>query len=183
MTELQMPLAKIGSPLPKVCSNAVEKIHREIHKTVDSVSNDLDKFHFNKAIARIRELTNSLDALDKHEAGASWIMRQGFETIVCLIGPMMPHIAEELWQKLGHKTMLTNTPWPVVNKDLLIETSSTVAVQINGKLRGTIKLPKGCKGKEAEEAAMALPNVAETIKNKTIKNIIIVPDRIINVVI
>jgi len=183
MTELQIPLAKIGTPLPEIRSETVEKIHREIHKTIDSVSNDLDKFHFNKAIARIRELTNAVDALDRNEDGANWIMRQGFETIVCLIGPMMPHIAEELWQKLGHETMLTDTPWPVVNKNLLIEASSTIAVQINGKLKGTIKLPKGCKGKEAKEAALALPKVAETIKNKTIKKIIIVPDRIINVVI
>ena len=78
--------------------------------------------------------------------------------------------------------MLTNTPWPVVNKNLLIDANSTIAVQVNGKLKGTIKLPKGCKDKEAEEAAIALPKVAEATKNKAIKKIIIVPDSIINVV-
>ena len=93
----------------------------------------------------------------------------------------MPHIAEELWQQLGHDIMLTDTPWPIANKDFLFEDNSTIAVQINGKLKGTIKLPKGCRGKEAEEAAMALPRIAEAVKNKTIKKIIIVPDRIINV--
>ena len=77
------------------------------------------------------------------KVGASWVLRQGFETIVCLIGPMMPHIAEELWQQLGHDIMLTDTPWPIVNKNLLIEANSTIAVQVNGKLKGTIELPKG----------------------------------------
>ena len=128
-------------------------------------------------------MTNALDTLDGNEAGADWVLRQGFETIICLIGPMMPHIAEELWQQLGHDVMLTDTPWPVADESLLVEDSSTVAVQVNGKLRDTIELPKGCKGKEAEDAALALPRIAEAISGKDIRKIIVVPDRIINVVI
>jgi leucyl-tRNA synthetase len=96
---------------------------------------------------------------------------------------MMPHIAEELWQQLGHDVMLTDTAWPTVDKILLIEDNRTIAVQVNGKLRGTIELPKGCKGKEAEDAAMALPRIAEAISGKHIRKVIVVPDRIINVVI
>jgi leucyl-tRNA synthetase len=183
MTELQIPLAKIGAKQPEYLSKTVDEVHRIIHKTVAAVSNDLDKFHFNKAIARIRELTNTLDGLDANKAGADWVLRQGFETIVCLIGPMMPHIAEELWQQLGHDVMLTDTAWPIVDKSLLIEDNRTIAVQVNGKLRGTIELPKGCKGKEAEDAAMALPRIAEAISGKDVRKIIVVPDRIINVVI
>jgi len=183
VTERKTPLVKIGTPLPEKLSINAQEVHSKIHKTISSVSHDLDKFHFNKAIARIRELTNILDTLDGNECGADWVLRHGFETIVCLIGPMMPHIAEELWQKLGHDIMLTNTPWPIANKDLLFEDNSTIAVQINGKLKGTILLPKGCKGKEAESAALALPRIAEAVENKTVKKIIVVPDRIINVVI
>jgi leucyl-tRNA synthetase len=183
MTELKVPLAESGAPQPENFTKAVNEVHRAIHKTVAAVSNDLDKFHFNKAVARIRELTNALDTLDGNEAGADWVLRQGFETIICLIGPMMPHIAEELWQQLGHDVMLTDTPWPVADESLLVEDSSTVAVQVNGKLRDTIELPKGCKGKEAEDAALALPRIAEAISGKDIRKIIVVPDRIINVVI
>ena len=183
VTEHKIPLPEINTPLPKNLSITAGEIHRKIHKTIASVSDDLDKFHFNKAIARIRELTNILESFDESEAGASWVLRHGFETLVCLIGPMMPHIAEELWQHLGHDTILANTPWPDVNTDFLFENNSTIAVQINGKLKGTITLPRGCKGKEAEKAAMALPKIAETVKNKAVKKIIVVPDRIINVVI
>ena len=82
---LQIPLAKIGAKQPEILSKTVDEIHRIIHKTVAAVSNDLDKFHFNKAIARIRELTNTLDGLDENKAGADWVLRQGFETIVCLV--------------------------------------------------------------------------------------------------
>ncbi len=183
VTEHKIPLPEINTPLPENLSITAGEIHRKIHKTIASVSDDLDKFHFNKAIARIRELTNILESCDQSEAGASWVLRHGFETLVCLIGPMMPHIAEELWQHLGHDTILANTPWPDVNTDFLFENNSTIAVQINGKFKGTITLPRGCKGKEAEKAAMALPKIAETVKNKAVKKIIVVPDRIINVVI
>ena len=183
MTELDIPLAEIGAVQPETFSKTVDVVHRAIHKTVAAVSKDLDNFHFNKAIARIRELTNALDSLDGNKVGADWVLRQGFETITCLIGPMMPHIAEELWQQLGHDVMLTDTPWPVVNESMLIEDHSTIAVQVNGKLRGTIELPKGCKGKEAEDAAMALPRIAEAVSGRHIRKIIVVPDRIINVVI
>jgi leucyl-tRNA synthetase len=183
MTELDIPLAEIGAVQPETFSKTVDAVHRSIHRTIADVSKDLDKFHFNKAIARIRELTNALDSLDGNKAGGDWVLRKGFETITCLIGPMMPHIAEELWQQLGHDVMLTDTPWPVADKSLLIEDRSTIAVQVNGKLRGTIELPKGSKGKEAEDAAMALPRVVEAVSGKDIRKIIVVPDRIINVVI
>ena len=183
MTEPRMPLAASGTPKPDELSPAAAEAWRSIHKTVAAVSADLDKFHFNKAVARIRELTNTLDTLDGNEAGVDWVLRQGFETIVRLIGPMMPHIAEELWLQLGHEVMLTDTTWPEVDETLLVEDSATVAVQVNGKLRGTIDLPIGLKGKEAEEAALSLPRVVEAIGDKNVRKVIVVPDRIINVVI
>ena len=183
MTEPRMPLAASGTPKPDELSPAAAEAWRSIHKTVAAVSADLDKFHFNKAVARIRELTNTLDTLDGNEAGVDWVLRQGFETIVRLIGPMMPHIAEELWLQLGHEVMLTDTGWPEVDETLLVEDSATVAVQVNGKLRGTIDLPIGLKGKEAEEAALSLPRVVEAIGDKNVRKVIVVPDRIINVVI
>ncbi len=183
MTEPITALAPIGSKEPEKISQAAEAANRDIHKTIAAVSSDLDKFHFNKAVARIRELTNTLEGLDGNGDGDNWVLRQGYECIVLLIGPMMPHIAEELWQQLGHDVLLTDTPWPEADPALLVEDTATVAVQVNGKLRGTIDLPKGLKGKEAEDAALALPRVEEAIKGKDIRKVIVVPDRIINVVI
>ena len=83
----------------------------------------------------------------------------------------------------GHEVMLTDTPWPEVDESLLVENTATVAVQVNGKLRGTVDLPKGMVGKEAEEAALNLPRVVEAIGDKAVRKVIVVPDRIINVVI
>ena len=183
MTVPKVPLADIDAPQPAVLSEACEAAYRSVHKTVAAVSDDLDKFHFNKAVARIRELTNTLEALDGKLDGVNWVLRQGFDTIVRLIGPMMPHIAEELWQRLGHSAMLADTLWPAVDENLLVEDTATVAIQVNGKLRGTIGLPKGCQGEDAEQAALAEPRVIEAVGDQTIRKIIVVPDRIINVVI
>ena len=182
-TEPKIP--HIGSKIkkPEKLSKVAENLLREIHKTINFVSNDLEKFHFNKAVARIRELTNYIEGFDENEKGGHWVLRQGYETIVCLIGPMMPHIAEELWQKLGHDVMLAETPWPVANKKLLVEDNATIAVQVNGKLRGTLEIKKGCQNKEIEFKALSLPRVSREIEEKNIKKIIIIPDRIINIVI
>ena len=183
MSEPKVALAASGNVRPDNLSGAADMAYRAIHKTVAAVSSDLDKFHFNKAVARIRELTNVLDALDGPEAGVDWVLRQGYEAIVMLIGPMMPHLAEELWQQLGHDIMLTDTAWPEVDETLLVEDTATVAIQVNGKLRGTVDLPKGCDAKEAEKIALAIPRIAEVVEGREIRKVIVVPDRIINVVI
>jgi len=134
-------------------------------------------------VARIRELTNELEDLSPEEEGADWVMRQGLEIAVCLIGPMMPHLAEELWHSLGHQTLLADTPWPEAEADQLVEKNVTVAVQVNGKLRGTLDLPKDSDDQTAETGALALENVSAAIAGKPIRKVIIVPNRIINVVV
>ncbi len=183
MTEPKAPLADTHAPRPDALSEAADTAYRAIHKTVDAVSGDLDRFHFNKAVARIRELTNTLDGLDAADPATGWVLRQGFEAVVRLIGPMMPHLGEELWRRLGHDTLLADTPWPDVDESLLVENTATVAIQVNGKLRGTVDLPMGCAGEEAERAALAQPRVIEAIGGKEVRKVIVVPDRIINVVI
>ena len=156
---------------------------KKLHRTIDGVSKDLDKFHFNKAVARIREFTNDLEAFSDVEENANWVRRQSLEAIICLIGPMLPHLGEELWYTLGYKTLLVDTPWPQADPEMLVEENMTVGVQINGKLRGTIQLPKDCNDKTAEEMALNLENVKTIIGSNNIRKIIVVPNRIINVVI
>jgi leucyl-tRNA synthetase len=182
-TRPRLALPPVDSPRPETLAPDVDKVYRAVHQTVAAVSRDLDRFRFNKAVARIRALTNSLDELDGAAAGASWILRHGLETVVRLFGPMMPHLAEELWRHLGHDALLADTPWPDVIAALLEEESVTVAVQVNGKLRGTLDLPRDSEGDAAEAAALALPNVAKAVGEKAVRKVIVVPNRIINVVV
>jgi leucyl-tRNA synthetase len=176
-------LAAIGVTRTDALGEHSQAVLKIIHRTIVAVSDDLDKFHFNRAVARIRELTNELEDLSPEEEGADWVMRQGLETAVYLIGPMMPHLAEELWHSLGHQTLLADTPWPEAEADQLVEKNVTVAVQVNGKLRGTLDLPKDSDDQTAETAALALENVSAAIAGKPIRKVIIVPNRIINVVV
>ena len=181
VAEPKVGLVPVGSPMPGDLSPAAGTAHRAIHKTIANVSADLDKFHFNKAVARVRELTNLLEDLDG--AGDGWVLREGLETVARLIGPMMPHLAEELWQRLGHETLVAETPWPEVDDSLLEEDTVTVAVQVNGKLRGTVRLPKDSDRESATSAALDLDNVVKAVGGRPVRKVIVVPNRIINVVV
>ncbi|MGY8992088.1 MAG: class I tRNA ligase family protein, partial [Rhodospirillales bacterium] len=184
VTESPAVLPAPHSPPPPSFSPAADVIRRLTHKTIAAVSDDLDRFHFNRAVARIRELTNALEAVtDQGNDDLSWVLREGLEAAICLIGPMMPHITEELWQQIGHKTLLVEAPWPKADNSLLIDENVTIAVQVNGKLRGTIEVAKDLSKENAEAAALALPRVQEALQNKPARKIIVVPNRIINVVL
>ena len=153
-----------------------------IHKAIANVTDDLEAFHFNRAVARIHELVNTLGDLGGDDEAAAWVRREGLETVARLIGPMMPHIAEELWQLLGHDVPLAETAWPEPDAALLVEDSITLAVQVKGKMRGTVELPPDAPQADAEAAALALPAVAAALDGKAARKIIFVPNRIINVV-
>jgi leucyl-tRNA synthetase len=172
-----------GAAAPDAFGPAADRLRRLTHKTVAAVADDLDRFHFNKAVARIRELTNAVAELPASDTGAAWALREGLETVVRLIGPMMPHLGEELWAELGHRTLLVDTAWPVADAALLVEDVVTLAVQVNGKLRGTVELPKDVVATDAEAAALALPAVAAQLGGKAPRKVIVVPNRIVNVVV
>jgi leucyl-tRNA synthetase len=183
ITEPPVPLPAAGTPVPSELSPPAQALRRVIHKSIAAVGEDLDKFRFNRAVARVRELSNALAELPGTGAGEPWVLREGFEVLVQLIGPMMPHLAEELWQTLGHGSLLVDQPWPVADAALTVDDTVTLAVQVNGKLRGTIDLPRGLDQKAIEAAALALPNVIKVVEGKTVRRVIVVPDRLINVVI
>ena len=182
VAEPEQAFIEVSAPRPNEFSSDAEAVLRAIHKTTFSVSEDLDRFRFNKAVARIRELTNLLEGLDKSSAGATWVLRDGYETVVRLIGPIMPHLCEELWEILGHKSALATASWPSVDETLLQDDNVTVAVQVNGKLRGTIEVPKDMDKQLVETAALELPSVINVVSDKPIRKIIVVPNRIVNVV-
>lgn len=175
-------LPKADAPKPASLGDTAQKIRSAIHRTIADVSNDLDRFHFNRAVARCRELTNALDDLSTANADEAWVLREGLETVARLANPMLPHITEELWEMLGHKTILCDTPWPKAEKALLVDATVTVAVQVNGKLRATIELQRDASQKDAENAALADENVKRALDGKAAKKVIVVPNKIVNIV-
>ena len=183
ISEPNVQLCPLGAAKPETFDVAVFETYRLTHKTIAGLTEDLEHFHFNKAVARIRELSNTLETLNPKQVGADWVMRFGLETLICLIAPMTPHIAEEAWYQLGHKTLLTDTPWPDADKSLLVDETLTIGVQVNGKMRATLELPVDCDRDIAEQQALKLPNVLVAMAGKPPQKVIVVPNRIINIVI
>ncbi len=159
----------------RATSNALKKA---THKTIAAVTADIDRFHFNKAIARIRELTNLMGETPSDDPDYP----EAVSTLVQLLQPFMPHLAEELWLQLGNTGTLSHHAWPKADPALLVDDEATVAVQINGKLRTTIQLPRDIAPALAEEKVLALEEMKNALKDKQIVKIIVVPGRIVNVV-
>jgi len=152
------------------------------HKTIAGVSKDIEAFHYNKAVARLYEFVNGLSGIDE-KSRKSWAFPQALLTLIRLLGPMMPHLAEEIWQKLGHKTLLADAPWPEVEKEFLSDETITIALQVMGKLRDTLEIPPNTDKSGLEKKALASEKVQRAIGDKEIKKVIVVPGKIVNIVI
>ncbi len=182
ITEALNDLPPSGTPQPKEFSDKAMDIRRATHQAIVGVADDIDAFHMNKAVARIRELSNALSAFKPKNEAEKWALREGYEALVILFNPMMPHLAEELWQQLGHETILAETAWPTHDDALLKNDTVTIGVQVNGKVKTTITLAADINKKQAEEIALAEPNVQKALEGLTIRKVIVVPGRIVNVV-
>ena len=154
------------------------KLDRIVHRAIAAVTSDIDRLQFNKAVARLYELVG---ALERSTAGPS--RRAGVITLVQLVGPMVPHLAEEAWALLGQPGLVCDAAWPVANPALLVDDEVTIAVQVNGKLKGDFTAAKGSDKAALEGAALALPNVQRTLDGAAPKKIIVVPDRLVNIVV
>jgi leucyl-tRNA synthetase len=181
-SEPPVALPPPGTPVPAALSPAAEAVRRTIHKTIAAVTDDLDKFRFNRAVARIRELTNALEELPASERGAGAVLREGLEVLARLLAPMMPHLAEEMWHELGHAGLAAAEAWPKADPALARDEQVTIAVQVNGKLRATLELARDTDRETVADAALALPQVARWLEGKPPKKTIVVPNRIVNIV-
>jgi leucyl-tRNA synthetase len=182
-TEPSVPLPPAGTPVPESLSEAARGLRGIVHRTIAAVDDDFADFRFNRAVARIRELTNAVAEFDASGDGAGWALREALETLTLLISPMMPHLSEELWEALGHGTLAVDSPWPEADPALAVEDSITLAVQVNGKLRGTVALPRDAGKAEAEAAALADPAVQRALAGKPVRKVIVVQNRVVNVVV
>jgi leucyl-tRNA synthetase len=148
---------------------------RIFHRTIKKVTEDIESFKFNTAIASIMELTNAI-----YQFGAD---KQVFMNLVILLSPFVPHFAEELWYNLGNKESILKKEWPKYNTDFLIEETVTVVIQVNGKLRSRIEVPAGISEEKLKELALADEKLKPWIQNKPIKNFILIPQKLVNIVL
>jgi leucyl-tRNA synthetase len=159
-------------------------LRRTTHKTIVGVTNDIEAFHFNKVVARLYEFANAVQDAALGKTGASpAATREALETIVQLVAPMMPHLAEELWSLLGRQTLLVATPWPVADAALAVDDEITIAVQVQGKLRGTLLVPAATDKETLEKLALELDPVQKAIDGRPVRKVIVVPGRIVNLVV
>ncbi len=153
------------------------KVDRPVHRAIAAVTADIDRLQFNKAVARIYELVG---ILERSAPGPS--RRAGVIACVLLVAPMVPHLAEEAWALLGQAGLVCDAAWPVADPALLVDDEVTIAVQVNGKLKGDFTAAKGSDKAALEAAALALPAVVRTLDGATPRKIIVVPDRLVNIV-
>jgi len=159
-------------------------------KAVISNAAGIEKLHFNVCVAHIYEFANTLNEVigdaDSEDGSVAtdftWAMREAADVLVQLFAPMMPHLAEECWATLGHDTLVAQAPWPAVERNLLIEDTITLPVQVNGRKRAEVIVPRDAANAQIEAAVLALDAVQKALDGKSPKKVIVVPQRIVNVV-
>ena len=152
-------------------------LDRKLHQTIAGVATDIEALAFNKAVAKLYELVNAIE-----RAAPSASRAIAVRTAMLLVAPMAPHLAEEAWAAAGENGLIADAPWPEVDASLLVADEVTIAVQVNGKLRDTLTLPKGLPREDAEAAALASEKVVSFLAGKAPKKVIVVPDRLVNLV-
>ncbi len=186
------PMAEAPTAKPAAFGAEALAIRKAAHGALDKVSTGVEKLHFNVCLAQIREFANNfsdaLAPLAKSGATAvapdtAWAIREAAAILVQLFAPMMPHLAEECWRALGQQGLVSNAAWPRVEPELLVEDSITLPVQVNGKKRGEVTVPRDAQNPEIEAAALALDAVKQSLGDKPVRKIIVVPQRIVNVVV
>jgi leucyl-tRNA synthetase len=166
-------------------SAAQKTLRRQVHETIQKVSNDIGhRYSFNTAIAAVMELLNALGKFDDQSDQGRAVRHEALESMVLLLNPIVPHVSHALWQTLGHReSLVDDEPWPKADARALVRDSVTLAVQVNGKLRGTIEVAASASKDEVEKLALAEPKVAEFLAGNAPKKVIVVPGKIVNVVV
>ncbi|MEQ9528764.1 MAG: leucine--tRNA ligase, partial [Parvibaculaceae bacterium] len=182
VTEKQEELAPKGTAMPAAFAEDELALRRAAHQALAAATEDFENLRFNRAVARVYELANAVSGFAPTTPEGAFAKREALEILVQIVGPMMPHIAEECWEALGHGEPLTATEWPVADKALLVEDSITIAVQVNGKRRDELTIARDADRETVERAALALEKVEKAIDGKAIRKVIVVPGKIVNIV-
>ncbi|MBI1203190.1 MAG: leucine--tRNA ligase [Rhodopseudomonas sp.] len=183
-------VAGVDAPASRPASfgDQAATLRKAAHRALNNVSDDIGRLRFNRCVAHIYEFANALsDAIGSAETAPSpdfaWALREAGDILVRLFHPMMPHLAEECWAVLGHKTLVATEAWPQVEAELLVENTVTMPVQVNGKKRAEVTVARDAGKDEIEAAVLALDEIKRTLDGKSPKKVIVVPQRIVNVVV
>jgi leucyl-tRNA synthetase len=179
--------ARLGAERPREFGPEAEALRRAAHRSVAAVTSAIEKLRFNAAVAHIYELANALSSCLQnaglHPApDLAYALREAAELLARIAAPMVPHLAEECWAILDHDTLIAEEPWPAPEKALLVEEMVTIAVQVNGKRRDELTIARDAAKEDIEAAALKLENVVRAIGGRKIKKVVVVPQRIVNVV-
>jgi leucyl-tRNA synthetase len=169
-------------------SGPMKDLHRKTHQTIKKVTNDVeDRFHFNTAISAVMELVNGTNkclSSDGVKGELPWsVVREAVETVVLLLSPVVPHMTEEMWRMLGHEASLLEVSWPSYRTDALDVEKRLIVLQVNGKVRSRIEVPASLGDKEVEAEALKDERIQRFIGDKTIKRVIVVPNKLVNIVV
>jgi leucyl-tRNA synthetase len=181
---------KYGPPAPSPAgaahagedAGAPYALRQLTHRAIASVTEDIEHFRFNVAVARCYELVNAIAKLKGEDEASVFARGEALRILSQLIAPFMPHLAEECWEKLGGEGFVATAPWPKADPALAARTTMTLPIQVNGKKRGEIEAAKGAGEAEIREMALAHPSVAQFLAGLQVRKVIVVPDRIVNIV-
>ena len=162
-------------------------LHRKTHQTIKRVTDDIEqRFHFNTAISAVMELVNAIYQFrseDGYGPEAFPVLRLAVETAVVLISPMVPHIADEMWESLGHERSVVQEPWPQWDEEAVVEDMQLIVVQVNGKLRNRIYVSPTASNEDVERAALSDERIKTFIGDKSVRKVVVVPGKLVNVVV
>ena len=163
--------------------DAQKVIRRAIHAAIKQASTDVGQYHkFNTAIAQVMTVMNVLEKAPQASEQDRALLQEGLEAVTLLLAPITPHISHELWQQLGHPGSVIDAAWPSVDEQALVQDTITLVVQVNGKLRGQVEMPAAASREEVEAAARSNENVLRFIDGLTIRKVIVVPGKLVNIV-
>jgi leucyl-tRNA synthetase len=164
-------------------SDAQKEVRRAIHLAIKQASIDIGQHHkFNTAIAQVMTLMNVLEKAAQTTAQDRALLQEGLESVALLLAPITPHISHQLWLELGHPGAIIDARWPAVDESALVQDSLQLVIQVNGKLRGHIDMPAAATREEVEAAARANDNVARFTEGLSIRKVIVVPGKLVNIV-
>lgn len=168
------------------CLNSEEKeMRRKVHATLKKVTQDVDRYSFNTAVAGVMELVNSLYQfrdVARTRTEAMGVMQEAIEIVLLMLAPFAPHITEELWHEVGHNGSIHEESWPAADESALVQAESEIVIQVNGRVRDRMRVPKGKDSEYLRQAAFGRDRVKELVEDKGIRDVFIVPERLINIV-
>jgi len=185
---LLAPVRDMAWP-PGEPEEAVRALRRVTHRTIAKVTRDVeDSFHFNTALAALMELQNTLgrfqDQLPPTPIGDARLLafREGVKALLVMLAPFAPHMTEELWEALGYPNSVFHEPWPTADPALATEETVEVVVQVNGKVRARLQVPRGQGDEELKSLALAEPRIGSWLEGRTVRKVVVIPDKLVNIV-